>query len=98
MFPVWLRFKGGKGMATALGVIVALNWVVCAIAGAAWLLVAAAFRYSSLATLLSIALAALAAWFLVDGRTAFAITLLVPLVWWRHHENIRRLLAGTEPK
>ncbi len=98
MFPVWLSFKGGKGYATTLGVLWALAWPVGAIACAAWLVLAAVFRYSSLATLFSFAIAAVATWFLVDARTATFITLLVPLVWLRHHENISRLLAGTETK
>ena len=98
MFPVWLSFKGGKGMATALGVMWGLAWPVGAIACAAWLAFAAIFRYSSLATLLSIVVAAIAAWFLTDSRAAMLLTLLVPLVWARHHQNIARLLAGTEPK
>lgn len=98
MFPVWLSFKGGKGMATTLGVMWGLAWPVGAIACAAWLLFAAIFRYSSLATLLSVVVAALAAWFLTDPRVATLLTLLVPLVWARHHENIGRLLKSTEPK
>jgi glycerol-3-phosphate acyltransferase PlsY len=98
MFPVWLSFKGGKGMATALGVMWGLAWPVGAIACAAWLAFAAMFRYSSLATLLAVVVAAIAAWFLTDARAAMLLTLLVPLVWARHHQNITRLLAGTEPK
>jgi acyl phosphate:glycerol-3-phosphate acyltransferase len=98
MFPVWLSFKGGKGMATTLGVMWGLAWPVGAIACAAWLLFAAIFRYSSLAALLSVVVAAIAAWFLTDPRVAILLTLLVPLVWVRHHANIRRLLKGTEPK
>jgi len=98
MFPVWLSFKGGKGMATALGVMWGLAWPVGAIGCAAWLAFAAVFRYSSLATLLSVVVAAIAAWFLTDSRAAMLLTLLVPLVWARHHQNITRLLAGTEPK
>jgi len=98
MFPVWLSFKGGKGMATTLGVMWGLAWPVGAIACAAWLAFAAVFRYSSLATLLSVVVAAIAAWFLTDSRAAMLLTLLVPLVWARHHQNITRLLAGTEPK
>jgi glycerol-3-phosphate acyltransferase PlsY len=98
MFPVWLGFKGGKGVATTLGIMWGLSWSVGAIACAAWLLMAAAFRYSSLAALLSVVIAAIAAWFLTDPRAAMLLTLLVPLVWVRHHENIARLLKGTEPK
>jgi glycerol-3-phosphate acyltransferase PlsY len=98
MFPVWLGFKGGKGVATTLGVMWGLSWPVGAIACAAWLLIAAVFRYSSLAALLSVVIAAIASWFLTDPRAAMLLTLLVPLVWVRHHENIARLLNGTEPK
>jgi glycerol-3-phosphate acyltransferase PlsY len=85
-------------MATALGVMWGLSWPVGAIACAAWLVFAAAFRYSSLATLLSAAVAAIVAWFLTDPRAAMLLTVLVPLIWVRHHENIARLLKGTEPK
>src|SRR4051812_1234038 len=97
-FPVWLRFKGGNGMATAIGVLWGLSWPVGAITCALWLALAAAFRYSSLATLGSILLGALASWYFVEWPVALAIMLLVLLVWTRHHENIRRLLKGTEPK
>ncbi len=98
MYPVWLGFKGGKGVATTLGIMWGLSWPVGAIACAAWLAIAAAFRYSSLAALLSVVVAAAAAWFLTDHRAALLLTLLVPLVWARHHENIARLLNGTEPR
>ena len=98
MFPVWLSFKGGKGMATAIGVMWGLSWPVGAITCAAWLLLAALFRYSSLATLGSIAAGAIAAWFIVGWPVAAAVTALVPLVWARHHANIGRLLDGSEPK
>jgi acyl phosphate:glycerol-3-phosphate acyltransferase len=98
MFPIWLSFKGGKGVATTLGVMWGLSWPVGAIACASWLLAAAAFRYSSLAALLCVVIAAVAAWFLTDPRAALLLTLLVPLVWVRHHENIGRLLKGIEPR
>ena len=98
MFPVWLGFRGGKGVATTLGIMWGLSWPVGAIACAAWLLFAALFRFSSLAALLSVVVAAIAAWFLADPRAAWLLTVLVPLVWVRHHENIARLLKGTEPK
>ncbi len=98
MFPPWLRFKGGTGVATTLGVLWGLSWPLGAITCALWLLLAALFRYSSLAALLSVALGAVASWFLLEPRAALIVSLLVPLVWIRHHENIRRLLAGTETK
>src|SRR6266446_8115378 len=66
MFPVWLRFKGGKGMATTLGVMWGLSWPVGGVTCVAWLLIAALFRYSSLATLLSIVIGAIAAWLLIS--------------------------------
>ena len=98
MFPVWLKFKGGKGVATTLGVLWGLSWPAGAITCAMWLALAAAFRYSSLAALASILIGALASWYFVAWPIALVITLMVPLVWARHHENIRRLLKGTEPK
>jgi glycerol-3-phosphate acyltransferase PlsY len=98
MYPVWLKFRGGKGVATTLGVLLGLSWPVGVITCAGWLALAAAFRYSSLAALASILIGALASWFFVPWWAALVITLLVPLVWARHHENIRRLLKGTEPR
>ena len=98
MFTPWLAFKGGKGVATTIGVLWGLYWPLGAITCVAWLVLAAVFRYSSLAALISIALAAACAWFMLDPRAAAVVTLLVPLVWLRHHENIRRLLDGTESK
>jgi glycerol-3-phosphate acyltransferase PlsY len=98
MFPVWLKFKGGKGMATAIGVLLGLSWPAGLITCAVWLAVAAAFRYSSLASLLGILAGALASWFLVAWPIALVATLIVPLVWARHHQNIDRLLKGTEPR
>jgi len=97
MFPPWLLFKGGKGVATTLGVMLGLSWPVGLLTGALWLALAAAFRYSSLAALLSILIGAITSWYFVPS-IAPVISLLVPLVWARHHANIRRLLKGTEPK
>jgi glycerol-3-phosphate acyltransferase PlsY len=98
MFTPWLGFKGGKGVATTLGVMWGLSWQLGAIACALWLLFAFLFRYSSVAALLSITLTAVASWWLLDPRAAAVVTVLVPLIYVRHHENIGRLLAGTESK
>lgn len=98
VFPVWLGFKGGKGGATVLGVFLGLSWPVAAVGAGLWLLIAAIFRYSSLATLLATALAAASAWWLAPRPVAMLATMLVLLVWAKHHENIRRLLAGTESR
>jgi len=98
LFPVWLGFRGGKGVATFLGIMLALAWPAGIAACLTWLAVAALFRFSSLAAL--VAAASAPAWLAVFGRTdaiwlAVALALLVLV---RHHANIRRLLAGTEPK
>lgn len=99
VFPVWLGFRGGKGVATTLGVLLAWSWPVGAIACLAWLLMAAVFRYSSLAALTALLVAPVAAVFVArDGHLALAAALVAVLVWYRHRANIRRLLAGEEPK
>ncbi|MGE0117144.1 MAG: glycerol-3-phosphate 1-O-acyltransferase PlsY [Dongiaceae bacterium] len=98
LFPVWLGFRGGKGVATGLGVLLAVAWPVGLVACAVWLLVALLFRYSSLAALIALAASPVAAWFLADRQIAGLALFLAVLVWLRHHENIRRLLAGQEAK
>ena len=98
MFPVWLSFKGGKGGATVLGVFLGLSWPIVAVGAVVWLLILVTVRYSSLATLLATALGAASAWWLSPRPVAVLAAVLVVLVWAKHHENIRRLLAGTESK
>jgi len=97
-FPVWLRFAGGKGVATTFGVLLALAWPVGLAALALWLAVAGLFRYSSLAALVALAAAPLLMVVQADGPRAVAAGLLAALAVLRHHANIRRLLKGTEPK
>jgi glycerol-3-phosphate acyltransferase PlsY len=98
LYPVWLGFRGGKGVATFLGVMLALAWPVGLLACATWAAVAAAFRYSSLAALAAAASAPL--WLLMLGpRQAVWLALaLAALVFLRHRANIARLLAGSEPQ
>jgi acyl phosphate:glycerol-3-phosphate acyltransferase len=98
LFPPWLRFKGGKGVATAGGVLLAIAWPVGLITLAAWLAVAVVLRYSSLAALIACATAVVAGWLLFDPQRAELITLIAVLVVLRHHSNIRRLLHGEESK
>ena len=99
LFPVWLKFKGGKGVATTLGAITALAWPVGIACCATWLVVAAIFRYSSLAALLSLAAAPVYTWWLLGDLQMVELTAaLAVLVWYRHQENIRRLLKGQESK
>jgi glycerol-3-phosphate acyltransferase PlsY len=98
MFPVWLGFKGGKGAATGLGVLIAVAWPIGLVACAVWLLVAATARISSLATLAAFASAPALALIVEDfGVVKLAFTIAV-LVFVRHQTNIRRLFAGTEPR
>jgi glycerol-3-phosphate acyltransferase PlsY len=105
LFPVWLGFKGGKGVATTLGTLVAIDWPVGLAACATWLAVAAIFRMSSLSSLIAVAAAPFYALLMprlwdAQGDRAVAATagLIAIFVWAKHHTNIRRLLAGEEPK
>ena len=98
LFPVWLRFKGGKGVATGFGVLFAVAWPVGLIAGAVWLAVAWLVRISSLGALSAFACAPLAAWALARPPVALLFLVIAILIFARHHENIGRLLAGTEPR
>jgi glycerol-3-phosphate acyltransferase PlsY len=97
-FPVWLGFKGGKGAATSYGVLIAAAWPVGIAAGAVWLATAAASRISSLAALVSFALAPVIAALLADATIVKLALVIAVLVFVRHHTNIRRLLLGTEPR
>jgi len=98
LFPVWLKFKGGKGVATTLGVLLAIAWPVGVIACLTWLLVAFTLRYSSLAALVAVGASPFVAWALADQPRAILALLMAVLVFARHHENIRRLASGTESK
>jgi glycerol-3-phosphate acyltransferase PlsY len=98
LFPVWLRFQGGKGVATALGVILALSWQTGLAALMVWIAVAALFRYSSLAALVAAAAAPVIAWFIATQQLAEFFALIAVLVWMRHAGNIRRLIRGEESR
>ncbi len=99
VFPIFLRFKGGKGVATALGVLAGISgWLAVACAGT-WLATAFAFRYSSLAAVMAALLAPLIGWGLgLSTSSLFAVSLMSSLLIFRHRSNIRNLLAGTEGK
>lgn len=96
--PVWLKFKGGKGMATFLGALLALAPWVGVAACVTWLVVAVVLRYSSLATLVAALASPAYAFWLADWQRMEMIGIMTVLVVLRHHANIRRLIRGQEPK
>lgn len=97
-FPVYLQFKGGKGVATFMGTLAAIHPLLFVIAGLSWLSVALIFRISSLSALVAALAAPLATYFLLDLFSVSAVAGMAVLIYWRHRDNIKRLLAGTEPK
>ena len=98
MFPIWLGFRGGKGAATALGVLIVLAWPVALVTALIWLAVALVSRYSSLAALIAAVSGAVIAPFLADRATAVLIAVIALLLILRHHANIRRLISGRESR
>ncbi|MFT4955509.1 MAG: glycerol-3-phosphate acyltransferase PlsY [Brevundimonas sp.] len=105
LFPIWLGFKGGKGVATFFGLIIAAAWPLGLMAGATWLIVAFALRYSSLAALIASAATPLYALLPLallglpaPAPVLFLSVFTAVLIWIRHHENIGRLLKGTESR
>jgi len=98
LFPVWLGFRGGKGVATGLGVLLAAAWPVGLACSALWLVAAKILKMSSAAALTAFAAAPLFALVLSSADHALMALLIAVLVFWRHEANIRRLLAGTEPR
>ena len=97
-FPVWLGFKGGKGVATALGIALALSWPVALACAAVWLAVVAASRISSLGGITATLAGPLAAWALGRPELVLPLAGIALVVLWRHRANIARLRAGTEPR
>ncbi len=97
-FPIWLRFKGGKGVATFFGLLFALAWPVGLATGATWLAIAGVFRYSSFAALISSAAAIGWAFFLGFPQMIALCLALAIMIYWRHGENIQRIKDGTETK
>jgi len=98
VFPIWLKFKGGKGVATYIGLLLGLYWPGALVFCAIWLIVAFASRYSSLAALVASALTPAALWGFGQPRQAALFALLAVLLWIMHRPNIARLIAGTESR
>ena len=98
IYPIWLKFKGGKGVATFIGVTTALYWPVGLLVAGTWLLAALIWRISSLSALIAIVLSAV--YFYILGRQQYVplAALLALLIFYMHRENIRRLVAGQEPR
>ena len=97
-FPVWLGLRGGKGVATGLGVVTSLCWPAGVLACLTWLLVAKLSRISSASSLAAFVVAPIASFVLTDHSRAAAALGIAALVFWRHKANIGRLLSGTEPR
>ncbi len=100
MYPLFHAFRGGKGVATALGVLLALNWILALGTLATWITIAVFFRYSSLAALLSALFAVFFVLILFNAAHPFfaAVAVIAALLIWRHRSNIRNLLAGKESR
>ena len=97
-FPLWLGFKGGKGIATTFGVLLVTSWPIGLGAITTWLVMATVFRYSSLSALTAMASAPVFAWWLETPEHVFLAVALAVLSFIRHHENIARLIRGEESK
>ena len=98
LFPVWLNFKGGKGVATYIGLLIGIYWPCAVIFCAIWLVAAVISRYSSLSALIASALTPLAFWLLAQPQAAGWFLLMTVLLWITHRTNIRRMLNGSEGK
>ncbi len=98
IFPVWLKFRGGKGVATFIGVTLGFAWPGVLAFAFAWLTVAYVTRFSSLAALVASVVTVAAIWIFGYRPEAAVLAVLAALLWAKHHENIRRLMAGTEGK
>lgn len=98
IYPVWLGFKGGKGVATYLGILIGLAWPVALIFIAVWIVVALLTRFSSLSALIATIVAPLSLYMQGEGKTALLFTLLTVIIFYTHRTNIQRLINGTESK
>ncbi len=98
VYPVWLRFRGGKGVASAFGMLFGVAWPAALAAAAVWLAVARLTRISSAGALCAFAVAPALAWLAAGPVAGAGVAAISGLIFWRHRDNIRRLLASTEPR
>ena len=98
IYPVWLRFSGGKGVATFIGAILALSFVTGLLVCFIWIIIALVFRYSSLSAIVSSAFAPIGIFLFYDNEALVVTLFMTVLIWYRHKDNIRRLIDGSEAK
>jgi glycerol-3-phosphate acyltransferase PlsY len=98
IFPVWIGFRGGKGVATYIGILLGLMWQMAAVFVVIWLALAFITRYSSLSALVATLVIPVALWLLGAEKIAAAMAVMTVISWWKHKTNIARLMAGTESK
>ena len=98
IYPVWLRFSGGKGVATFIGAILALSFVTGLLVCFIWIIIALIFRYSSLSAIVSSASAPIGIFLFYDNEALLVTLFMTVLIWYRHKDNIRRLIDGSEAK
>ncbi len=98
LYPVWLRFRGGKGIATFAGISLGFSWHVLVPFAVVWIAMAAVFRYSSLAALTASVATTVALFHVGETTLGFLYVALTALVFWKHRQNISRLLSGSESK
>lgn len=98
ILPVWLKFKGGKGVATYIGILAGLHWPVASIFCAVWLVVALVFKISSLSALVAAALTPVAVFLLGMPALVVPVCIMSGIIFWKHRENIQRLMRGEEAR
>ncbi|MGE7369786.1 glycerol-3-phosphate 1-O-acyltransferase PlsY [Neorhizobium sp. NPDC001467] len=98
LFPVWLGFKGGKGVATYIGTLLGIAPLMVLVFAAVWLSVAKITKYSSLSALVATLVIPVVLWFINEPRIALLMAIMTVISWWKHETNIKRLIAGTESR
>ncbi len=98
LFPVWLGFKGGKGVATYIGTLLGVAPLMVVVFAAIWLATAKLSKYSSLSALVATLIIPVVLWFIGEPKIALIMTIMTVISWWKHETNIKRLIAGTESK
>ena len=98
LFPVWLGFKGGKGVATYIGTLLGVAPMMVLVFAAIWLATAKLSKYSSLSALVATLVIPVVLWFIDEPKIALIMAIMTVISWWKHETNIKRLIAGTESK